>query len=237
MHKIRLWDVPTRLFHWLLVLGVALLWLTAEQGELVAKVLPGIETTRLHSWLGYGVLGLLVFRLIWGVVGSDTARFAQFVKGPKAIRAYVRASKAGEPTHVIGHNPAGALMVVALLVLLLTQAVTGLGAYDDIDFQGPLVNALGEEVSHLFNKIHHLNFNLIIAAVAVHVAAIVFYKKVKRDDLVTPMIRGSKEVDASIAQPRMRPIWLALLVALIAAAVVWGGIEWAGAIGVVQTSG
>ena len=203
----RVWDGPTRVFHWLLVLLVAISWRTGETGAL-----------EWHLWSGYAILALLLFRLGWGVVGSDTARFASFVRGPRAILRYLRASEPGPP----GHNPLGALSVVAMLLLLLAQVGLGLFAVDEDGLEsGPLSYLVSYEASERAADLHELAFNVLLAMIALHLLAILFYAAVRRRDLVRPMITGRAPVIAA-AEPLRFSSWLRAALVLLAA----GGVTW-----------
>lgn len=185
--KVKVWDLPLRLFHWLLVASVATAFVSAKIGG---------NAMVWHGRAGLAVVGLLAFRIVWGFVGSNPARFASFVKGPAAIRAYLRGEWRG-----IGHNPLGALSVLALLSLLAAQAVSGLFANDDISFQGHLYPLIGADLSSQITGIHKLFEPLLIVLVALHLGAIAFYVKVKKDNLTIPMITGWKEVGEPVATP------------------------------------
>ena len=174
--KARVWDLPTRLFHWSLVVLVVAAFVTAKVGG---------NAMAWHGRLGLAILGLLVFRIAWGFVGSTYARFAQFVRGPAAIRAYLKGEWRGQ-----GHNPIGALSVLALLGVLAAQAATGLFANDDIAFEGYLYPLVGSELSGKITGIHHLLEKALMALVALHVGAIVFYARVRKHNLVKPMLTG-----------------------------------------------
>ena len=176
------WDLPVRLFHWLLVAAITF--------AVVAGKIGG-DWIVWHGRAGLFIVGLVSFRVVWGFVGSPTARFASFVRGPAAIRAYLRGEWQG-----IGHNPLGALSVLALLVLLATQAGTGLFANDDIAFQGPLADLVGKDTSNALSGVHHLLAKALYALVAVHLLAIAFYIRVKRENLLKPMLTGWKNGDA-----------------------------------------
>lgn len=196
--KIRLWDLPTRFFHWLLVLCV------------LAAVVSGQLGGNLIDWhgrIGLLIVGLLAFRLVWGIVGSTYARFRQFVPTPARIKAYLRGEWRGE-----GHNPLGALAVFGLLGLLIAQVLSGLFSNDDIAFVGPLFDLVSKNLSNRLTGIHHLLSNLLIALVVLHVAAIAFYARVKKQSLVKPMITGWKEGEGESASGGG---WLALIVALV----------------------
>lgn len=210
--KVRVWDQPIRLFHWSLAALVSILWVSGQLGQL-----------DIHMRLGLWVLALLIFRLGWGIVGSPTARFSQFVRGPKAIRAYVVAARAGT-ARSIGHNPLGALSVLGLLGLLLVQSTSGLFTTDDIVTNGPLTHLVGSKTVALLSSLHRLGSKLLLGLIAVHLAAVAFYTWVKHDDLVRAMITGTKAVPPGIAGIRFAHPLLALAVLAAAIALVWGGL-------------
>jgi cytochrome b len=178
MQRFRLWDLPTRIFHWALVLCVIGSFITVNIGG---------NAMVWHGRTGVAVVGLLAFRLVWGVAGSTYARFAQFVRGPGAIKDYLQGRWQGE-----GHNPLGALSVLALLGTLSLLVATGLFANDDIAFEGPLYALVGKELSDRVVGIHRLIEPVIMLLVFAHLAAIVFYTRVKKQDPVKPMITGWK---------------------------------------------
>ena len=177
--KFRLWDLPTRLFHWALVVAV------------VAAIVSGQLGGNLIEWhgrIGLFIVGLLAFRLAWGVVGSTYARFLQFLPTPVKIAAYLR----GE-WHGVGHNPLGALSVFVLLALLTAQVGSGLFANDDITFVGPLFDLVGKNLSNRLTGIHYLVSNAIYVLIALHIAAIAFYGHVRKQKLGRPMLTGWKD--------------------------------------------
>ncbi len=204
-----IWDLPTRLFHWLLVaVGIG----AAVTGKIGGNLIEW------HGRFGLLILGLIVFRVVWGFVGSDTARFARFVRGPRAVAAYLRGEWQG-----VGHNPLGALAVLALLALIAAQAASGLFANDDIAFQGPLADLVGKEASDRARAWHSLVFDGLIALAVLHVGAIVFYLRVKGRNLIRPMIDGG-EARATGAAPRphhARSIAAFLIAALVASGAVY----------------
>jgi cytochrome b len=210
---IPVWDLPTRLFHWLLVLLVAGAWLSHEFGDV---------TLTWHSWNGYALLTLLLFRLLWGIVGSSTARFADFVSGPRTVLHYLRNHR---PT--LGHNPAGGWSVLALLAVLLTQALAGLFATDDIIVSGPLNFLVKSDTAALLSSIHRLGFYVLLGLVVLHLAALAFHRFVHGDDLVRAMISGRKPADRVPpgAAAALRPLWLAVLCLACAALAVWLGVS------------
>lgn len=173
------WDLPTRLFHWLLVICVVAAFVTAKIGG---------GWMVWHGRLGLAILGLVVFRIVWGFVGSTYARFATFVRGPAAIRAYLAGKWQG-----LGHNPLGALSVLALLGCLALQAGTGLFANDDIAFEGYLYPLVGSALSTRLTGIHQLLEKGLLFLVTLHIGAIVFYARVKQQNLVKPMLTGWAE--------------------------------------------
>lgn len=223
---IKIWDIGIRLFHWSLVLLIPAIWLLVEESEAISEWASArgwyLDPIVWHARLGYIVLGLLVFRLLWGVLGSDTARFRQFVRSPRTVLAYLRKlltpSSADAPS--IGHNPAGGWMVVVLLALLLAQTLSGLFNYDDINFEAPFYSLVGEDISDALNDWHELNFDLLLVAIALHIAAIIFYALVKKERLVPPMITGTRIV-ATDAAPMTVGGWRLLICLLLGAATSW----------------
>jgi len=182
--RLRVWDVPTRLVHWLLVLGFALSWWTGETGRL-----------EWHRWSGYALLGLLTFRIYWGFFGSSTARFSRFVRGPKTVVSYLRGTWAQQP----GHNPLGALSVVVMLVLLVAQIGFGLFAVDVDGLEsGPLSLYVSFDAGRMAAEWHEGIFEVLLWVVALHVLAIAYYLFVKRQNLAAAMVRGSREFDGEV---------------------------------------
>jgi cytochrome b len=175
-----------------------------------------------HLKSGYAILTLLLFRLAWGVVGSSTSRFSGFVRGPVAFYRYASEIVSKRPRAVVGHNPMGGWMVIALLVILLVQAGSGLFSDDEIATQGPLAEKVSNAVVGKMSSFHSFNGWVIAAAAGVHVLAIAYYWFGLRDNLVKPMWNGWRTVDTDVAQPTMRAAWLAaVLLALAAGAVYW----------------
>lgn len=179
---VRVWDLPTRVFHWALVLAVVGLVLTAEFDALVW-----------HMRLGLGVGALLVFRLMWGLVGGHWSRFTSFVRMPATILRYLRGEVRPDDHFDVGHNPLGALSVLALLGLLALQVASGLVADDEVATTGPLSRFVSGAVVRLGTAWHtEVGKAILIVLVLLHVAAIVVYRRKKRVDLVTPMLTGDK---------------------------------------------
>ena len=214
--RIKLWDFPTRLFHWLLVLFVTAAVVTGKIG--------GEAMMQWHGRLGLGILGLLAFRVVWGFIGSTYARFINFIPTPGRIIGYLKGQ-----WHGIGHNPLGALSVIGLLAFTALQVATGLFSNDEIAFKGPLFRLVGTELSDRLSSIHALSINILLALIALHICAIAFYAHVKKDNLITPMLNGWKEIDQE--ENRQQPAesargggTTALIIALaIAAGAIYGG--------------
>lgn len=212
MHRVRIWDLPTRLFHWLLAVCVA--------GSLVSVQLGG-NAIAWHFRFGYAILALVLFRLIWGWVGPRYARFASFPPDPAAAIASLR----GAPHDGAGHNPLGAFSVYALLAALAFQAASGLFANDSIMWDGPLKNLVSSETSDRITTLHRLNRFVLLGLIGLHLAAIAWHALRLRERLVRPMIDGDRRYPpgAALPQParddaRIRLVAAALL-ALCAAAV------------------
>lgn len=211
--RIPVWDAPVRLFHWALAGLVTFSYVTAKVGGFWLDW---------HMRSGYAILTLLAFRLAWGFVGSDTARFAAFVRGPRAAIGYARATLSGRRPPVVGHNPLGGWMVIAMLAILAVQAFSGLFVDDEIATQGPLAIKVSNAFVGRMSAVHAFNEWLIVGAVALHLVAIATYRWILRVRLVGPMIHGSMEADADMAAPRQRPLALAAaLFAVAGAAVYW----------------
>ena len=205
---VRIWDLPLRLFHWLLAATVLGSFISAKVGNMVW-----------HERLGCVALTLLAFRLIWGLAGSRYARFTAFVRGPGSVRAYMR----GE-WHGAGHNPLGALSVLAMLAALSFQAVSGLFTNDDIAFEGPLAHRVSGSLTSLLTTLHRGNETVLLVLIALHVAAIVYYRVAKRHDLIGPMLHGNAAHSTGMesAQDDLRMRGRALVIAaLCALAVAW----------------
>lgn len=196
MNNIRVWDLPLRLFHWLLVFCVAGAYFCVKSAGITEGWLSetGLDWMTWHSRFGYAVLTLILFRLIWGVVGPYYARFTQFIVGPRKIIAYVRTIKLHTMTWAAGHNPLGAWSVVAMLLAFGVQAASGLFASDDILFEGPL-SGLDPAISRFFNSIHHASEWVLVALVALHLCAIAYYSVFRRHPLIRAMVTGDVPTD------------------------------------------
>jgi cytochrome b len=214
MRRIKVWDAPVRLFHWAIVVLIAAAWVTQEFNRM-----------EWHVRIGYTILTLLLFRIVWGFVGSETARFSRFLGSPVAAFRHLAHLRRREPDREVGHNPAGGWMVLLMLALLCVQAGTGLFSNDlddGGDTEGPLMHLVGKDRSDWFGHIHSLNFKLIEAVIVLHILAILTYAVLKRHDLVRPMLTGTKLMPADLAAPRLvNPIWALLTLAVAAGAVGW----------------
>ena len=212
--SVKVWDAPVRLFHWLLVPAIGFSWWSGEEHNM-----------EWHRISGYFVLGLVVFRIYWGLAGSRTARFAQFVRGPGAVAKY--AATLGSSDHGEsgdGHNPLGGWSVVAMLLALAVMVTAGLFAVDVDGFEsGPLALFVSFEQGRVAAEWHETIFNVILVLVAVHIAAVLFYLVWKRQNLVGPMIHGKRnavtfaQVPASVSYP----LWRLVIGIVIAALFVW----------------
>jgi cytochrome b len=213
--RIRVWDLPTRIFHWALVALVVFSFTTGKIGG---------SWLEWHMKSGYTILTLLLVRVAWGFVGSDTARFSHFIRGPRAAFAYARETFASRHPHGIGHNPLGGWMVLFMLALLLTQATTGLFVDDEISTQGPLAGKVSNALVARMSAIHYYNHWALLAAAALHVMAIAYYRLGLETDLVGPMVSGWMAATAGLRPlpPAMRSsLAAAVLLAIAAGFVYW----------------
>lgn len=190
--RLRVWDLPVRVFHWVLVFAIAFLWYSGENADDLER----------HMQIGTAVLALLLSRVVWGFVGSTTARFASFVR-PFAALKHLKELKDSKLQAEAGHNPLGGLMVLALLTSLLVQVVSGLYTSDEVFSEGPLYANASEYLAELMASVHHLNFNLLLGLAALHVGAIGFYLIVKKTNLVRPMVTGVMAWPTSVTQPTL----------------------------------
>ncbi|MBS0640804.1 MAG: cytochrome b/b6 domain-containing protein [Proteobacteria bacterium] len=209
MQPIRVWDLPTRLFHWVLVVLIAAAWATNHYNKM-----------EWHVWIGYSILTLLIFRIIWGLIGSDTARFTRFLRSPVAALRHLSHLTRREADTEVGHNAAGGWMVLLMLALIAVQTGTGLFANDDISIEGPLMHLVDKEQSDWLTRIHGWNFDLIQIVIVLHVIAVAAYMLLKRQNLVRPMVTGVKQMPAGIIAPTLRSPLLAAAVLVVAAGIV-----------------
>jgi cytochrome b len=201
------WDLSTRLFHWLTVALVAATYVTWR-----------LNWMDWHALAGEALLALLLFRLAWGFVGSDTARFTRFVATPRVAARHLAQLFHREPDEQVGHNPAGGWMVLLLLALLLGETLTGIVVNNDVADEGPLTELMPAQVADLITDLHAVLWNVLLAAVALHVIAIVTYAVAKGHNLLWPMLTGRKRLPERTPPPRLASRTLAVLVLVGSAA-------------------
>ncbi|MEO1041435.1 MAG: cytochrome b/b6 domain-containing protein [Pseudomonadota bacterium] len=210
------WDILIRLWHWLLVVCLAGSWASAE-----------FDRMQLHFWFGYGILGLMLFRVFWGFVGTRHARFSSFLPKPQRVIAYIQSLRSTSWTPSVGHSPIGALAVFAILAVISAQVLSGLFTTDDIFWAGPYNPLLGSDASSLFSSVHRINFNVIKAIVVMHIAAVLSYWFFKSTNLIKPMFTGQKPANVvpeqeSAEAPRWRTAILAVgLSVVMVLMIVW----------------
>jgi cytochrome b len=207
--RVRVWDLPTRLFHWLIVALVAAAYATLR-----------LNWMQWHGWVGETLLAALIFRLLWGFFGSDTAKFSRFLGSPKAAARYLRRALVREPDHEVGHNLAGGWMILLLLALLLGETLTGIYVANDVADVGPLTEITPASVANAITAAHATLWDILLAAIVLHVFAIAGYAAAKGQNLLLPMITGTKRLPPEVPAPRLAsPVRALVLVALSAAAV------------------
>jgi cytochrome b len=189
---VTIWDLPTRLFHWLVVALVAAAYATWR-----------LNWMDWHAWVGDALLTLVLWRLLWGWVGSDTARFSRFLASPGAALRHLAHLRHREPDREAGHNPAGGWMVLLLLALLLGQILTGIYVGNDVADEGPLTELTPAPIANLITALHALLWDALLAAVALHLLAILVYAAVKRQNLVLPMVTGRKWLPDDVPHPHL----------------------------------
>jgi cytochrome b len=209
--KIHVWDFPTRAFHWLLVIAIAFQYITVEILD---------NAIQLHFYGGYVTLGLIIFRLFWGIWGGFHARFVNFLTSPATTYQYAKSLGSQQNSSHLGHNPMGAYSAIAILSIIATQAVSGLFTTDDIFSEGPYYSAVSPFYQDIASWLHHNLFTAIWVFLAFHLGAMLFYKLVKKQVLVKAMITGHKELSESeshVEQPlktHVSPLWFLITVAL-----------------------
>lgn len=209
--SVKVWDLPTRMFHWALVALVIVSFVTGNIGG---------NLMQYHMWSGYGILALILFRLAWGFAGGRQSRFASFLRGPATVAHYAAEFMKGKTAPYLGHNPLGGWSIIAMLLALLVQVGTGLFANDDILTEGPLYPLVSKNVSDWLTDIHQVNRIALASLVAIHLFAVFYHLVFKKENLLKPMITGVKQwhgpADASTGNP-----WLAIILAGLAAGVVY----------------
>lgn len=221
------WDLPTRIFHWALVLLLIAAWATFEFSESL-----GDSVLKWHRWTGLLILVLIVWRILWGFLGSSTSRFMNFLPAPGTLARYATAALAGKEAKFLGHNPLGSLMILALLALVFIQACLGLFTVEHNDLTaGPLYRFLSEEGRKLATSWHRFLFEgITVWLIALHIAANIAFAQLRKEPLIKAMLTGRKPArayaDAQQAEIAQRPLMRAALLLAIAALIVFGGI-WA----------
>ncbi|MEO8158635.1 MAG: cytochrome b/b6 domain-containing protein [Betaproteobacteria bacterium] len=207
-----IWDVPIRIFHWMLALLVAAQVVTASIGGNAMQV---------HAYGGYAILALVLFRVLWGFFGGTHALFRNFVRGPDAVMRYAKSLFRGPHVSHAGHNPLGGWSVLAMLASLLLQAGSGLFADDDVMMQGPLAKHVPGRVSEIATAIHDANAVVLLTLIATHVAAVLFYLLARKQNLIAPMLSGRKHPPAPGEAARYGKPWLAAVLFACSAALVY----------------
>ncbi|HEY6734722.1 MAG TPA: cytochrome b/b6 domain-containing protein [Roseiarcus sp.] len=197
------WDIFIRVFHWLIVALVAAAYATWRLNWMVW-----------HGWVGDAVLTLLLFRLSWGFFGSETARFRGFLSSPRTVLQHLKHSLQREPDHQVGHNPAGGWMVLILLALLLVETLSGLYVANDIADEGPMTEMVPAWAANAIASSHAIVWDALVVAILLHVLAIAGFAAIKGQNLLRPMITGTKVLPASVAEPRAGSPALAALLLL-----------------------
>jgi cytochrome b len=206
------WDIFVRLFHWSLVASILFAWWSGEQGG---------NWMQWHMYAGYSVLGLVLFRLLWGFAGSHYARFSEFVRSPvHTVKYGLQLARRKEP-HYIGHNPLGGWMVLLLLLLSAAQAGTGLFANDEIFTEGPLVHLVSYDLSVEITRWHKLIFDVLLIAIGLHLLGVFTHQVFKREKLIQAMLHGRKMAGVQEARYPFAPIMRGVALAILAAAAIW----------------
>lgn len=205
INKVRIWDLPTRLFHWLLVLSCVTAWLTGEDAR----------WTDIHVFVGYLAAGLITFRLLWGFIGGPYARFRAFVKGPAAVKAQMRALRRGEGDHEPGHTPGGGWAIIVMLSLLLLIVLSGVLVLGGEELSGPLAGFPAMETALDVHEIHELLAWSLLAVVVVHVSAVILESRLQRINLVAAMVNGYKPVIGRAKASPLFPLVGLLMVLMV----------------------
>ena len=215
------WDLPTRLFKWALVLAVVTAWVSSGFGD------PNMTV---HKAAGYTILTLIIYRILWGFFGGTTARFSAFLHSPAAIIGYLRAVRSGRERPYLGHNPAGGLMIVGLLLACSIQVALGLFSSDGVMASGPFADAIGETWSSRVATLHSIWFYVILGMAIVHIAINLFHQFVKRDNLIGAMVTGRKARApfADVQNPKPGSSSTALLCLGVAIGLVYGVVALSG---------
>jgi cytochrome b len=214
--RTRVWDLPTRCFHWLLVALIALQYASGE-----FHLLP----MQWHYWLGYATLALIMFRVSWGFAGSQTSRFAHFLRSPRVVLRYAADLARGRTSREAGHNPLGGWSVLLMLALVALQAISGLFTTDDISEEGPLVARVSDATVALMTRIHHLNRYVLLLLIALHVGAVGLHYSRRKENLVAAMWHGRARIDRAQPLQFVSP-WRALVLLILSLGVVSALVAW-----------
>lgn len=222
--SVRVWDWPTRAFHWLLVFCMISAWASHKFAPALGDV-----TLKWHRWNGYAILVLLVFRLLWGVLGSSTSRFSHFIRGPFFTLRYALDFVGGKKRPFLGHNPLGTVMIVVLLIAVLMQGLLGLFTLEHNEIvAGPLKRLISDEMTELVSKWHVRGFNILLVFIALHISANIAYALIAREPMIRAMVSGKKPAlpyeDGTEAEIADNVSVRAIACLLIAIAFVFGGI-------------
>jgi cytochrome b len=212
MEKNLVWDIPVRLFHWLLVLCLFGQWLTVEVLE---------DAMDIHFYIGYFILGLIIFRLFWGFIGTKYAKFSSFIAGPKSILSYLRSLTSKQNIFTTGHNAVGGLLLPAVLMLVGLQAISGLFTSDDIVSAGPYYEGANSATQKWMQWLHNNIFDVLIGLVVIHLLAIAWYRWALKHDLIMPMLTGQKVVDVSKAIAHSKLVKALILAIAVGVFVYW----------------
>ncbi|WP_100641818.1 cytochrome b/b6 domain-containing protein [Alteromonas facilis] len=210
MKRQTIWDIPTRIFHWLLVASFAFQWVSAELLD---------DAILWHARIGYALLGLIMFRIVWGFIGTRFARFSSLSLSPKETLTYSKQLLNKSSKEYAGHNPVGSWAVVMILVLMALQAISGLFVSDDVFTEGPYRSAVSSSVLNVMEFIHFNLFNLLLAIVVLHVVAVLFYQFYKGQALINAMITGKKWLKEDVGINSSRLVLAVILAAVVAAGV------------------
>ncbi|MEP1448056.1 MAG: cytochrome b/b6 domain-containing protein [Paraglaciecola sp.] len=212
MQRNLVWDIPVRLFHWLLVLCLFGQWLTAEVLE---------DAMDIHFYIGYFTLGLIIFRLIWGFLGTKYAKFSSFIAGPKTMLAYLKSIASKQHAFSIGHNSVGGLILPAVIILVGLQAISGLFTSDDILYTGPYYDSASDDLQQWMQWLHHNIFDLLLAIIGLHLVAIGWYLFYLKHNLIKPMLDGKKTVSTKDSISHSQLVKAIVIMCLVAVFIYW----------------
>jgi len=206
-----IWDISTRVFHWLLVSLIIFQWVSTELFD---------DMIEAHMLGGYAVLAVIIFRILWGFFGTKYSRFNNFLYPPSEVQQYAKSITNSSSTAYFGHNPLGGLSVVLMILLISAQAITGLFMTDDILSNAPYYSTVSDELQKTMSSLHHLTFDLLIIVIGMHLVAVVFYQLYKKQKLVQSMVHGRKAADQSADIGSQRVV-RAIVIAVIAVALTY----------------